>query len=110
MATTEHYLVEAALRACDEAEEIVRSGDLAAADALKASMREAEESLHFAGAYMRQRFAPLSVSGFGEQHDQLKETVDRMVLDADAVTGSRARREAGRRDHRRARFTVVDDA
>jgi hypothetical protein len=108
--TTEHYLVEAALGVCDEAEEIVRSGDLAAAEALKASIGEAREALNLAGARLRLRFAPLSVSGCGEDQDRLREGVDRMLVDADARAGGPQRREAGRRGRRRGRLQVVDDA
>jgi hypothetical protein len=76
-------ILRAARRAFRDARDHVDRGNIDGTEALLKAIRQAEHELHRASAYMRQAYRPLSVSGFGEEMDQLQDIVDRAWLRRD---------------------------
>jgi hypothetical protein len=73
-------VVRAARRARQDAKAFIEQGDMDAAADLFEAIEEAESVLRAATALIRQAHRPLSVSGFGETHDRLRDTIDRLSL------------------------------
>jgi hypothetical protein len=92
MTTRTHtYLTAAARRARNEAEQFSSSGEGSAAELLLAEIKETERLLRTAAAVIRQTFRPLSVSGYGESMDSLRDTVDGLHLAVDRIGDIRTR-------------------
>ena len=73
-------ILRAARRARRDADKHVADGDVGAAGELFKAISDADRILSAATAQIRQATRPLSVSGFGESHDRMNDSFDRLML------------------------------